>query len=88
MEKLSNDEGQIYEFHCHLQNVKSVDDIFPPDIGALAPLPPTYPELPSAEHVSLASVHDLCLMRQRRNAIIGRGDILIRNINELIDNPA
>lgn len=72
------------QFHCHLQRVRTVEDIFPPEGGVREPLTPPLPELPGGEALCLAAVYDLCIARQRRNALMQQGEELLEQIGTLV----
>ena len=80
MEKQEN-EKIIEEFHCHLNNVNVIEDLFPPEGGVREPLRPLPPNLPSDMAFCSNALMELCLRRQHRQLVMGRSALFLAEMN-------
>lgn len=80
MEKHNDLEEIVQNFHCHLDRISIIDDLFPPEDGVRElrkPLPPT---LPSDTALCLGAISELCVKRQHRQLVVeGAGKFLIES---------
>ena len=75
---LEPDHDQTQEtFHCYLEGVRTLTDLFPPDSGTAGvrePRRPFPPELPDGAVACTGLISELCRRRQHRDEVMRRAE--------------